>query len=129
MITNRFGKVDHDRITFNLRKGWFSGAIKADYPTKHITSIALDVSRRPILGVLFAAAGLWALFSGAGGGTIILGMLLLFSAAYVFWGRPAINFATAGGERIVSLGQWPWQKTEAADFVEAAKAEIFKKDR
>ena len=126
ILANSFGQVTPDRVTFNLRKGWFSGVLRSDYPTKHITSVAFDVSRRPVAGVICAGLGLWALFSGAGFGTVVLGVLLLLLAVYFLWGRPAIHFATAGGERIISLGQWPWQKDEALAFVESLKNEIFK---
>jgi hypothetical protein len=122
IVSNRFGTVAADRVTFSLKKGWFSGSLKSDYLTKHITSIALDVSRRPIWGAIFALAGSWAMTSSL----MFMGIFLFLIGVYFVLGRPAIHFATAGGERIISYGAWPWQQAEAQQFVDALKKELFK---
>ena len=130
IFSNKFGHVETDRITFNLKKGWFSGTLKTDYPTKHITSVSLDTSRRPIWSALLGLAGM-GIFSSASEspepeGVIFWGIILILLAIYFILGRPAIHFSTAGGERIISYGSWPWQKKDAQDFVDALKKELFK---
>ncbi len=130
IFSNGFGEVQTDRITFSLKKSWFSGTLKADYPTKHITSISLDTSRRPILGGMCGLAGVTAVVQAPGspsaGSLIFLGLILILVGIYLLIGRPAIHFATAGGEKIISYGSWPWQKNAAQEFVDAIRKEVFK---
>lgn len=123
IFSNGFGRVETDRVTFNLKKGWFSGTLKADYPTKHITSVSIDTSRRPIWGAIFGIVGIGLLGSGS---AVFWGIVLILIAVYFIMGRPAIQFATAGGERIISYGSWPWQKEDAQQFVDALRMEVFK---
>ena len=128
-----FGQVQDGRVTFNLKKGWFSGRMKADYPTQHNTSVSLETSRRPIWGMICGIIAIIALSNLSAApnpfGPIFTGLLCLALAAYLLLGRPAIHFATAGGELIISCGSWPWKKTEAQEFVNAIQNEVFGKGK
>ncbi len=129
VFANGFGRIEPGRVTFNLKKGWFAGRLKTDYPTQHITSVSLETSRRPIWSAICGFLGLGALSglseSADPAGQVIIGVLLIVLAIYFALGRPAIHFATAGGERIISYGSWPWEKNDAQQFVDAIRNEVF----
>lgn len=120
---NEFGEVYAERITFNVRKSLFGGAVREDFPVKHITSVRHETKRWPIWGAILILVGLAALSSGSGGG-ILIGLVLAALGVVLLVGVGAVSVNTAGGERRISLGK-PFQNAEAEAYARAVREAVF----
>jgi hypothetical protein len=118
-----FGTVTKDRVTYNYKKGWFSGGAREDIPLRHVTSVAVGTTRHVVWGILVLVVAVAALAAGSAG--IVIGILLLAVAALILWGSPKVMLNTAGGDHRPS-GGLPWTKPEAEKFASALRRELFK---
>ena len=119
---NGFGEVMPDRIVFYAKKSLFSGAIREDFPIRHITSVRYETKRSPVWGILLALAGL-ILFKSS----FILALLVLAIAAVLLIGTPSVSINSAGGEQRVSVGT-PFSGADAQHYVEAVRGALFAKE-
>jgi hypothetical protein len=121
-VTNPFGTVTNKRVIYYRDKGWFSGGSREDIPLQHVTSVRLDIARRIGVGVLLLLLGVGLL--SAEGGIKVVGLVILALAVFCFWGSPAVVVNTAGQDLRAARG-FPWQRGEAAAFVEALRKQLF----
>jgi hypothetical protein len=121
-FANSFGSVHSDRIAFFAKKGWFSGGVQEDIPIRHVTSVRLEITRRPILAIILIVGGL-ALFPQSGGG-MVFGLILIALSILMLIGWPKVTVNTAGNDLRTSSGG-VWQKGEAEAFVTAVKKVLF----
>jgi hypothetical protein len=119
---NSFGEVFPDRVRFNVKKGWFSGAVEEEFAMRHITSIRSETSRSPILGAILVLVGL--AFLPGGGGSAIVGIVVGGFGIFLIVGSPSVTISTAGGERRTSVGS-PFQAGEAKDYAGAVRRALF----
>jgi len=123
-VENSFGMVTSKRVVYNADKGWFTGGSREDIPLQHVTSVRLETSRT-VLGVIL---GLLLLLSGVGmltQGNAVSGAVALAFAILLLWGSPLVAVNTSGNDRRAAKGA-PWQKAQAAAFVEALRSQLFK---
>ncbi|QSQ51477.1 hypothetical protein [Xanthomonas translucens] len=121
-VENEFGTVTNKRVMYYRNKGWLSGGSREDIPLQHVTSVRLDISRSIIAGLFFLLFGFVML--GAEGGFKFIGFSLLALAFVLLWGSPLVVVNTAGRDLNAAKG-WPWQRKNAAEFVEALRTQLF----
>jgi len=124
-LSNQFGTVTSRRVVYFRKKGWFSGGSREDVPLQHITSVRVDIVRRPVIGVILALIGLIMLLSGDPG-VIIVGILILAPAILFIWGSPSVVVNTAGGD-LSAMKAFPWHREDAEGFSQALREQLFKK--
>ena len=128
-VSNAFGTVTDKRVIYFRAKGWFSGGSREDIPLKHVTSVRVDIKRRPVAGIVLGLIGLGMLASGeaASGeaGVIIGGLVLIALAGLLLWGSPSVVVNTAGQDLSAARG-FPWQRNEANAFAEALRKQLFR---
>jgi len=122
--TTAFGTVTSKRVIYHRAKGWFSGGSREDIPLKHVTAVRLETSRSVLAGILLLLVGL-TLLAAVSIGTKLCGAGLIFWAALLFWGSPAVVVNTSGNDLRPAKGT-PWQREEATTFVEALRGQLFK---
>src|SRR5262249_10207009 len=128
-VVTGFGTVMVDRITFFLKKGWFSGGAQEDIPIRHVTSVRLESRRYVFWAIVFGLAGVVSIIQvGNSPGAAVAGLVLLAIALLFLWGSPKVVLSAAGGETRIAVG-WPWTKGDAERFVSALRAELFKQER
>lgn len=120
-FNNAFGEVTSDRISFNVKKNLFSGAIREDFPIRHITSVRYETKRSAIWGAVLVIVGLIALKA-----SILVALVILAIAALLIVGTPSVSINSAGGERRVSVGS-PFSGEEAQRYVSAVREALFAK--
>jgi hypothetical protein len=123
-VENEFGTVTSRRVVYFRKKGWFSGGSREDIPLQHVTSVRLETARNIIGGIVLLILGLALL---AGGSAIkIVGVLVIISAVFAFWGSPKVVVNTAGHDLSAAKGL-PWKRTQASSFVDALRKQLFNK--
>lgn len=123
-VQNEFGTVTNRRVISFREKGWFSGGSREDIPLQHVTSVRLDIARSVAAGIVLFLLGLGLL--GAGGGTAVIGILVVLFAILLLWGSPMVVVNTAGRDLNAAKG-FPWQRSAANGFVEALRQQLFAK--
>lgn len=118
-----FGTVTDRRVRFLAKKGWFGGGAQEDLPLRHVTSVRLETSRRPILGIALLIAALALL--AAAGVVKLLFIIPLALGILLLWGSPRVILNTAGGDLRPATG-FPWTKADAQRFVSALRAQLFR---
>ena len=121
-FNNSFGAVYSDRICFNVKKMWFSGAVQEEFAMRHVTSIRTETTRSPGWGIIMVLLGLALLSSG--GGAAVLGLILGGIGILLLIGSPSVTINTAGGERRTSVGS-PFQAGEANEYASAVRRALF----
>ena len=133
-VSNAFGTVTDKRVIYFRAKGWFSGGSREDIPLKHVTSVRVDIKRRPVAGIVLGLIGLGMLASGeaasgeAGviiGGLVLIALVLIALAGLLLWGSPSVVVNTAGQDLSAARG-FPWQRNEANAFAEALRKQLFR---
>ena len=131
-VSNAFGTVTDKRVIYFRAKGWFSGGSREDIPLKHVTSVRVDIERRPVAGIVLGLIGLGMLGMLASGeaasgeaGVIIGGLVLIALAGLLLWGSPSVVVNTAGQDLSAARG-FPWQRNEANAFAEALRKQLFR---
>lgn len=116
-----FGTVTSKRIIYRAQRKWWGGGSREDIPLNHVTSVRLATSRSVVGGVFVLLIGL----------TLILtpnvrfwGLLMVVWAALLLWGTPSVWVNTSGRDEKAATGL-PWQRGEAAAFVEAVRSQLF----
>lgn len=122
-MDNKFGAVLGDRVVFNIRKVWFGGSVREDFPVRHITSVRHEVKRRPVWGVVLTLFGLGML----GAKTLVLALIVLGLAVLCFLGRHQVTIHTSGGQSRTSIGT-PFDKAEAETYATAVREALFVAD-
>ena len=123
LLSNEFGTIYKDRVSFNSKKGWFSGGTSEDLPMRHVTSVRLETKRNIVGGIIVAVVGLLLLVGLEGAGKIG-GLILLAWAVLMLVGSPKVVLNTAGGDLRPAIGA-PWNKSAAEAFVSAVKRALF----
>ena len=124
-FTNEFGSVYSDRVAFNDKKGWFGGGSEEELPIRHVTSVKMETTRRPILGVILVLVG-FTCFSAGSAGTILGGIVAMLLGVLMIIGWPTVTINTAGNDLRRATGG-AWQKAEAQAFVAAVRKSLFDK--
>jgi len=116
-----FGTVTSKRVIYNSKRGWFSGGAREDIPLKHVTSVRFTIARSVLAGILFVMVGPILMFYPDGGAlAAVAGLALLALAVLSFWGSPSVAVNTAGRDASSATGL-PWQRKDAAEFVDAIR--------
>lgn len=121
-FSNNFGEVHNDRITFYVKKNFFAGRVREDYPIRHITSIRAETTRSVGAGIVMMLIGL-VLFA-VGGAAVVLGFIFIAIGVLLLIGAPSVAITTAGGERQLSIGA-PLQFAAADEFARAVRERLF----
>jgi hypothetical protein len=124
-FSNEFGSVYSDRVGFYASKGWFGGGRLEELPIRHVTSVRLETTRKPILGIVLILAGL-ACFASGNGAAIGVGVFLAIVGVLQLIGWPQVTINTAGNDLRSSTGG-VWQKANAEAFVGAVRKALFDK--
>lgn len=112
-----FGTVT-DHLIYNTNRGWFRSGSPESFPLHHVTSVQLEVRRRPIFGVVLVIAAL-ACRTVLGTMGIVVAIVPLGFAALFLWGSPLVLVRTA--DRKLLAGGLPWTRPEAEWFVAAVE--------
>jgi hypothetical protein len=126
-VNTGFGTVTDRQVIYHANKGWFSGGSREDIPLRHVTSVRVETSRRPIWGIILLLIGLVMLLSGEAG-VMLVAIVLLALAVLLLWGSPKVVLNTAGGDLRPSTG-FPWTKDEAERFAGALRNQLFKDEK
>ena len=121
-FSNEFGSVYADRVSFNIKKGWFGGGSVEDLPMRHITSVRAEVTRSPVLGAILALIGLACVLQGGGG--LVIGAVLLAVGIALLLGRPSVTINTAGNDLRRSNGSI-FQREAGTEFAAALRGALF----
>lgn len=121
-----FGQVTDKRISYNVRKWWWSGNSVEDIPLRHVTSVRLESARHTVLSIFLILFGL-IVFLAADDVGKVFGVIILAVGAFFLWPAPKVVVNTAGGDLRPSVGP-PWSKPEAEKFVGAVRNQLFKDD-
>lgn len=122
VVQNPFGTVTSKRVIYFRNKGWLRGGSREDIPLQHVTSVRLDISRRIGLGLVGLLIGAGLATQGVVEG--VVGLLFLGLGILALWGSPAVVVNTAGQDTNAAKG-FPWQRGDAATFVEALRSQLF----
>ena len=122
---NEFGAVYSDRIAFRAKKGWFSGGVLEELPTRHITSVRVETTRKLFLGLILVFLGLGLLSVGTAG-AVIFGLLFVVFGVLLVIGWPVVTINTAGNDLRKASGGI-WQKGNAEEFAVAVRKALFDK--
>lgn len=124
-FSNEFGSVYADRVGFYASKGWFGGGRLEELPIRHVTSVRLETTRKPVIGIVLILAGL-ACFAPGSGAAMVFGVLLIAVGILQLIGWPQVTINTAGNDLRTSTGG-VWQKSNAEAFVGAVRKALFDK--
>jgi hypothetical protein len=121
--TGIFGTVTNKRVFFWRSRSWFGGQCWEELTLAQITSVAVEVHRHRIGGILLGLCGAATL-------AVIhpvivvqgVGWLLIGVGALLVWGSPVVHIEIAG-QRHVARGS-PWRRKEARAFVAAIRQQL-----
>src|SRR5438477_12857045 len=91
VFSNAFGSVTDRRVIYFREKGWISGGSREDVPIKHITSVRVDITRRPFWGAFLLLLGVGLISSGSAGiGSWVVAAFLCSYGILLLWGSPTV---------------------------------------
>lgn len=93
-----------------------------EYAIRHITSIRVENSRKPVLGAILLLVGM--AFMANGGAGILFGLLIGALGVLFLIGSPSVTLNTAGGEKVVSSGS-PFQRGAGEAYAAAVRKALF----
>jgi hypothetical protein len=138
-----YGRVTTRRLKFRARAWWFTlsfgESYEEDIPIRHVTLVRLELKRWMWLGLLFLALALItfsengakydvALFRLGFFNNNFIGLIMIILAGLLLWGSPRVVINTTGGDLRPITG-WPWQRSQAKEFITAAREELFREER
>ena len=123
-FSNEFGDVQADRIALYAKKSWFGGGSREELPIRHVTSVRLETSRSIFGGILLLIIGLGAAYAGGGG--IVVGLILAALGIVLLLGWPVVTINTAGNDLRRMTGTI-FQRSAAEDYVAAVRKALFAK--
>ena len=123
-FSNSFGSVYENRLDFQAKKTWWAGGSHEEIPLKHVTSIRLETTRHPIVGVFLLLLGL-GLVSSGDGAAVAIGLVLGLAGLGLVIGHPSVRINTAGQD-VRHIAGRPGSKTEAEEFIGAVRQKLFK---